>query len=35
MAAWVEITAKYARAYVKASKKQRGRLLDEVVAVTG
>lgn len=30
-----EITAKYARAYVKASKKERGRLLDEVVAVTG
>lgn len=30
-----EITAKYARAYVKSSKKERGRLLDEVVAVTG
>lgn len=31
----VEITAKYARAYAKSSKKERGRLLDEVVAVTG
>lgn len=30
-----EITAKYARAYAKSSKKERGRLLDEVVAVTG
>lgn len=35
MAARVEITARYARAYAKASKKERGRLLDEVVAVTG
>lgn len=35
MAARVEITAKYARAYAKASKKERGLLLDEVVAVTG
>ncbi|CAN5226707.1 hypothetical protein BH09ACT3_BH09ACT3_03440 [soil metagenome] len=35
MQARVEITAKYARGYVKASKKDRGRLLDEVVAVTG
>ena len=35
MAARVEITAKYARAYGKSSKKERGRLLDEVVAVTG
>ena len=35
MAARAEITAKYARAYRKASKKERGRLLDEVVAVTG
>ena len=32
MAARVEITAKYARACAKASKKERGRLLDEVVA---
>lgn len=31
----VEITAKYARAYAKSSKKERGRLLDEVVSVTG
>jgi hypothetical protein len=35
MAARAEITAKYARAYTKASKKDKGRLLDEVVAVTG
>lgn len=35
MCARVEITAKYARAYLRASKKERGRLLDEVVAVTG
>lgn len=35
MGARVEITKKYARAYAKASKKERGRLLDEVVAVTG
>lgn len=35
MAARAEITAKYARAFVKASKKDKGRLLDEVVAVTG
>jgi hypothetical protein len=35
MAARAEITAKYARAYVKASKKDKGRLLNEVVAVTG
>lgn len=35
MATRVEITAKYARAYAKASKKERGQLLDEVVAVTG
>lgn len=30
-----EITSKYAKAYKAASKKDRGRLLDEVVAVTG
>lgn len=30
-----EITVKYAKGYVKASKKDRGRMLDEVVAVTG
>lgn len=35
MATRVEITARYARAYAKASKKERGGLLDEVVAVTG
>lgn len=35
MGALVEITAKYARAYQWASKKGRGRLLDEVVGVTG
>ncbi len=35
MAARAEITAKYAREYAKASKKDKGRLLDEVVAVTG
>lgn len=35
MSARVEITKKYARAYAKASKKERGRLLDEVVGVTG
>ena len=35
VSARVEITKKYARAYAKASKKDRGRLLDEVVAVTG
>lgn len=35
MVARAEITAKYARAYAKASKKDKGRLLDEVVAVTG
>jgi len=35
MAARAEITQKYARAYVRASKKDRGLLLDEVMAVTG
>jgi hypothetical protein len=30
-----EVTARYAKAYVKASKKDRGRILDEVVGVTG
>ena len=35
MASRAEITAKYAREYRQASKKERGRLLDEVVAVTG
>jgi transposase InsO family protein len=35
MASRAEITAKYARAYRSAAKKDKGRLLDEVVAVTG
>lgn len=35
MASRAEITARYARAYVKACKKDRGRVLDQVVAVTG
>lgn len=35
MATRSEITAKYARAYAKASKKDKGQLLDEVIAVTG
>ena len=30
-----EVTTRYAKAYVKASKTDRGRVLDEVVAVTG
>lgn len=30
-----EITIRYAKAYVKASKRERGRMLDEVVGVTG
>ena len=33
MQARVEVTAKYARAYAKSSKKERGRLLDEVVVL--
>lgn len=35
MSARAEITAKYARAFRSASKQDKGRLLDEVVAVTG
>lgn len=35
MATRAEITAKYAREYKQLSKKDRGRLLDEVVSVTG
>jgi hypothetical protein len=31
----VEVTTRYARAYVMASKKDKGRVLDEVVTVTG
>jgi hypothetical protein len=30
-----EVTSRYAKAYVKASKKDKGRVLDEVVSVTG
>jgi hypothetical protein len=30
-----EVTTRYAKAYVKASKKDKGRVLDEVVSVTG
>jgi len=30
-----EVTTRYAKAYVKAAKKERGRILDEVVSVTG
>lgn len=35
MAARAEITTKYARAYLAASKREKSKLLDEVVAVTG
>ena len=35
MASRVEIIARYARAYRGAGKKERGRVLDEVVSVTG
>lgn len=35
VAARAEITLKYARAYARASKKDRGLLLDEIIAVTG
>lgn len=34
MACRAEITSRYAKAYVKASKKDRGRILDQVVEVT-
>ena len=30
-----EVTSRYAKAYVKASKSDKGRVLDEVVSVTG
>ena len=30
-----EVTTRYAKAYVKAAKGDKGRILDEVVAVTG
>ena len=35
MGSRAEITTKFAKAYAKASKKDKGRMLDEVVAVTG
>jgi hypothetical protein len=35
MASRVEVTARYAKAYLKAGKKEKGRVLDEVVSVTG
>ena len=35
MTSRVEVTTRYAKAYVKASKKDKGRVLDEVVSVTG
>ena len=35
MASRVEITSRYAKAYRKAGKKEKGRVLDEVVSVTG
>ena len=35
MASRAEITTKFAKAYVRAAKKDKARLLDEVVAVTG
>jgi hypothetical protein len=35
MTSRAEVTTRYARAYVKASKKDRGRILDQVVEVTG
>ena len=35
MTSRAEVTTKYAKAYAKASKKDKGRVLDQVVAVTG
>ena len=35
MTSRAEVTAKYAKAYVKASKKDKGRVLDQVMSVTG
>lgn len=35
MTSRAEVTTKYAKAYAKASKKDKGRVLDEVVSVTG
>src|SRR3990170_3872615 len=35
MTSRAEVTTRYAKAYVKARKKDKGRVLDEVVSVTG
>jgi hypothetical protein len=35
MASRAEVTSRYAKAYARASKKDKGRVLDQVVAVTG
>jgi hypothetical protein len=35
MTSRAEVAAKYARAYAKATKKDKGRILDSVVEVTG
>src|ERR1700736_4418397 len=35
MGSSAEVTTRYATAYVKASKKHKGRILDQVVEVTG
>jgi hypothetical protein len=35
MSSRAEITAKFAKAYVKALKAQKGQILDQVVQVTG
>jgi hypothetical protein len=35
MASRVEVTSRYAKAYARASKAEKGRVLDEVVSVTG
>jgi hypothetical protein len=35
MTSRAEVTTKYAKAYAGASKKDKGRVLDEVVSVTG
>ncbi len=35
MTSRAEVTSRYAKAYAKASKKNKGRVLDQVVGVTG
>ena len=35
MGSRADVTAKYAKAYVKAGKADKGRILDQVVGVTG